>query len=282
MSKKASSDSCRFQVNSAICIGCGECVEDCVAEILELRDGRPQVKAGEESNGLACQHCLAICPVGAASVLGLSPANSDLLPETMPSFQPVDFLVRARRSVRRFSERPVPVEVIRKLIDLAAYAPTGVNTQGRLFTVLAEPGAMNRFRRTTMTAILKAEKRGGMPEAWDWLPDLVRKWENGGKDEVFRNAPHLLVISNHQDAPCVQPDGFIAMSYFDLLAQASGIGTVWGGIPYALISSVCPELQVALELPSEQEFVYCMMFGYPEVNYRRTVQRKAENVHFLR
>ena len=276
-----SEDSCRFTVDYAKCSGCGECAADCVAEIIEMRDGKPEIPPDKRGDGLACQHCLAVCPSGAVSVSGVNLAGS--LPLGVTDFAPgaLELLVRGRRSVRRFEQRPIPENVIRELLDAAAHAPTGVNAMRRRFTVIADPCVMGRFRETTMDAILAAEKRGTIPERWDWLPDSAREWRKSGKDEVFRNSPHLLVASCHQDAPCPVPDGLIAMSYFELLAQSRGIGTVWGGIPHALISVIAPELRRPLSLPDDHVVVYAMMFGFPAVRYFRTARKAAEDVHFV-
>ncbi|MDR1519640.1 MAG: nitroreductase family protein [Planctomycetota bacterium] len=275
-------DACQFKVDYAKCVACGECAADCVAEIISPRgDGKPEIAPDQLANGIGCQHCLTICPTGAASALGLDPAKS--LPLDGADFAPgsLDLLIRGRRSIRRFSREPVPKKLIRELLAAAAHAPTGVNAMRRRFTVIADPCAMDRFRETTMSAILAAEKRGPLPEVWDWLPDSAREWRKSGKDEVFRNAPHLLAVSAHRDSPCPQPDGLIAMSYFDLLAQSRGVGTVWGGMPYAIVETIAPELRGRLELPEDHILAYIMMFGFPAARHRRTAQRLPEDVHWL-
>ncbi|MDR2391710.1 MAG: nitroreductase family protein [Planctomycetota bacterium] len=278
---ESDNDACRFTVDPEKCVGCGECAADCIAEIIDLQDSKPEIAPDQRANGIGCQHCLTICPTGAVSVLGLNPADS--LPLDQPEFFPtaLDILMRGRRSIRRFRQEQVPEKLIRELLGAIAHAPTGVNAMRRRFTVIASPVAMDSFRKTTMAAILDAEKRGDIPEYWDWLPDSAREWQNGGKDEVFRGAPHLLVVSSHKDSPCPQPDAFIAMSYFDLLAQSRGVGTVWGGIPYALIGMIAPELRQPLGIPEDHVFVYAMMFGFPEVRHWRSAQRLPEDIHWI-
>jgi nitroreductase len=81
----------------------------------------------------------------------------------------------------------------------------------------------------------------------------------------------LLVVSARETAPCGAQDVVLALSYFDLLAQSSGLGTTWCGcLDFA--SRAVPEIRDILGLGSDTPF-YGMMFGYPAVRYFRTVQR---------
>ena len=58
------------------CIHCGLCSKDCIAAVISIDENKnPQVVAPQRCIG--CQHCLAVCPVGAISFCGKSPENSD-------------------------------------------------------------------------------------------------------------------------------------------------------------------------------------------------------------
>lgn len=286
-------DSCRFTVDLEKCIGCGACARDCVAGIIVVRGGKPHVPPESAGDGIGCQHCLAVCPVGAASVLGLSPEDSIPLnkpggpgrpggPEEAgrPAFAPdaLALLVKARRSVRQFSPEPVPRDLLDRLLAEAAYAPTGVNSLSRRVAVIRDPAVMDAFRCRAAETL--AVKKAEIPEQLSWLVDMAEGWLSGGPDELFRSAPHLLVLSAPKDAPCPTQDCLIEMAYFDLLAQANGVGTVWAGIVHWLLQAL-PELQRVLGIPDGHLCVYAMMFGLPKTRYARTVQRAAENIAFI-
>lgn len=53
--------------------------------------------------------------------------------------QSVDEVISARRSVRAFLGRPVPPSLVREILDVAARAPSGVNTQPWKVHVLTGP-----------------------------------------------------------------------------------------------------------------------------------------------
>ncbi|MDR1612463.1 MAG: nitroreductase family protein, partial [Planctomycetota bacterium] len=165
-----------------------------------------------------------------------------------------------------------------KLLDCAAYAPTGVNNMSRRLAVIRDPKIMDDFRRRS--AELLSAKKAEIPENLGWLADLAEGWLSGGRDELFRSAPHLVVTSAPKDAPCPVQDCIIEMAYFDLLAQAHGVGTVWVGMVYWMLTAL-PELRRLVGIPEDHQLVYAMMFGMPEARYRRTVQRRPENIAFI-
>src|SRR6058998_1815949 len=58
-------------------------------------------------------------------------------------------LIRRRRMVRRFEQRPIPDEVLRRVLEPARHAPSGGFSQGFDFIVLAKPEELAWFYRTT-------------------------------------------------------------------------------------------------------------------------------------
>lgn len=59
------------------------------------------------------------------------------------------------------------------------------------------------------------------------------------------------------------------------MAQARGIGTVWCGLLYWALLYVMPDLLPRLGIPETHTLGYAMLFGPPDVAYRRTVQHDS-------
>ena len=57
-----------------------------------------------------------------------------------------DALVQRRRTVRDFSDRPVPRAVIEAAIRAAGSAPSGANQQPWHFAAVSDPGTKRRIR----------------------------------------------------------------------------------------------------------------------------------------
>ena len=268
----------QFHVDETRCIACGLCVEDCVSGVLAIQDGKAAMSANSGFGCVGCQHCLAVCPVGAVSVMGVNP--DDVTTAKEPALDPaaLDLFVRRRRSIRKFSKEPVTPELLDRILAGIGYAPTGVNSMMRHFTVIRDPEVMNRFRKKC--AELLISKGNELAPEWRWFVDAAQEVLQGGRDAMFRGAPHIIFATVPKEAPCGLQDCLIALSYFDILAQANGVGTTWAGIAYWMLSSV-PEMRAILGIPGDHVIGYALLFGMPAISYPRAVRRTIENVRFI-
>jgi iodotyrosine deiodinase len=95
-----------------------------------------------------------------------------------------------RRTVRDFSDKPVPKEVIEQIILTASTAPSGAHKQPWTFCVVSDPEIKKQIR-------IEAEKEeyesyhGRMPE--EWLNDL-RPLQTDWKKEFLDIAPYLIIL----------------------------------------------------------------------------------------
>ena len=229
---------------------------------------------------MRCLHCLTVCPVGAISILGHSPAESKVLKGNLPAPEQVATLMKGRRSVRRYIRKDVDPMLLRRVLDAAAHAPTGVNARKLWVTVIDDLEVMDDFRREVYQRLENLVRENRMPENprrrfFTTAPEL---WRNG-LDPIFRQAPHCILVSNAVDAPCREQDSLIYLSYFELMAQSAGLGTVWCGLLYWCLRLVLPELLPRLGIPETHELGYAMLFGAPAVHYLRTAERGPAAIH---
>ena len=98
--------------------------------------------------------------------------------------------MRIRRSVRQFSEAPVPRDVVRECLRTAGTAPSGAHMQPWRFVVVSDPEVKRRIRQ-------EAEKRerafyGGLAgDEWlDALAPLGTKWQK----PFLTQAPYLIAV----------------------------------------------------------------------------------------
>jgi nitroreductase len=99
-------------------------------------------------------------------------------------------LCNRRRSVREFSNKPVPQELIETLIATAGTAPSGANKQPWKFVLVDDPELKKQIR----IAAEKEEKESyerRMPQ--DWLDDLEPLGTDWHK-EFLEVAPYLIVV----------------------------------------------------------------------------------------
>jgi nitroreductase/NAD-dependent dihydropyrimidine dehydrogenase PreA subunit len=269
-----------FIVNEQRCTRCGLCVADCPARIIAMEEGGfPFIAPEKEASCYRCQHCLAVCPTAAVSILGLKPEDSRLLAGNYPDPAQLETLIKGRRSVRRYRDENLDPALLQHLLEVAWHAPTGVNARQVRFTVVDDREKLDRIRAEVMTGLARLVRANALPEGREFFADFVRVWEEKGQDILFRGAPHLLVASAPQTVACPLQDCMIALSYFELFAQANGVGTVWDGLAKWAISELVPETKKTLGIPEDHLLGYCMVFGWPAVQYARTVQHGPAIIH---
>ncbi|WP_419785557.1 nitroreductase family protein [Pseudodesulfovibrio sp.] len=262
-----------FKADSEKCIGCGACVRDCFAHVLEAdADGVPYVLPEREELCIECQHCLAVCPTGAVSIFGLDPDDSLPLKGNMPDPGKMETLIMGRRSIRHYKKEGVDPALIHHLLEVASHAPTAVNLRPATLTVVDDPAAMDRLRKAAMDAAMQRLNDGTLPAGYERMGDYFRDAEPD-EDVIFRGAPHVLIATAPKTALAPMADCHIVMSYFDLLASSHGLGTVWDGIARAFIDAICPELRELLGIPADHVVACVMAFGKSAVKHHRTVQR---------
>ncbi|MGL1864204.1 MAG: nitroreductase family protein [Pseudodesulfovibrio sp.] len=261
-----------FSIDEETCIKCGECAEDCPASVIELGDGFPAIDPEKEENCIQCQHCLTVCPTASLSILGLSPEDSIPLKGNYPDPEKVETLMLGRRSTRRYKEEPVDPALVERMMDVVQNAPTGVNRRSTRLTLVEDKAAMDALRTATYEEIRKVVEAEALPPGLEFFGGMLKAWDKG-KDIIYRGAPQFLVASAPTDNPSGPADTLIALSYFEILANSYGVGTVWDGYAKWALTVVAPKAAEILNIPEDHTIGYMMAFGMPAVKYYRTVQR---------
>ena len=166
-------------------------------------------------------------------------------------------LVLSRKSVRGYDgSKPVPNEVLTRILDAGRFAPSAKNLQPWKFLVIQSPEMLDTVR-----------------------PCYEREW--------FRQAPVILVVKGDRNAAWVrssdswnslETDLAIAMDHIVLAAQAEGIATCW-------ISAFDPVLlHKVLHLTPDEDIFAITPLGYASADAEtRPKTRKPfdEVVEFL-
>ncbi len=125
--------------------------------------------------------------------------------------------LRRRRTVRDFSDRPLPQGVIEECLRAAATAPSGANMQPWHFVVVTEPEVKRRIR-----AAAEAEERafygGRAPD--EWLEALAPLGTDADKP-FLEQAPCLIAIFAQSHG--VRADGSTYKHYY--VSESVGIAT---------------------------------------------------------
>lgn len=270
------------------CVGCGKCIKVCPGSVLYMgEDKRPHIKDFKEFgwNGCwRCEHCLAVCPKGAVSILDHRPEESIKAPDPYKAAYIMDSIVVNRRSCRRYQKRNVPTEVIDDVISKLANAPNGGNKQLVEYTLINDIDQMAHFRNLAYGEMERLAKKGVYPSGFGKKAyEDMKRWEDTVRpDMLFCGAPHILI----PHAPLGQgepvQDVIIAGTYFELMCSARGLGTVMMTFPLSVLE-LMPEIRAMLEIPEEHYVGMIIGFGYPQIPYVRGTQRCVDRkrIHCL-
>ncbi|HRH99616.1 MAG TPA: nitroreductase family protein [Saprospiraceae bacterium] len=98
--------------------------------------------------------------------------------------------IQKRRSVREFSSRPIPIDLVNSILQSAGSAPSGANKQPWTFCVVSDP----KIKREIRIAAEKEELENyesRMSE--EWLRDLAPLGTDW-KKPFLEDAPYLIVV----------------------------------------------------------------------------------------
>lgn len=268
-------------VDTDKCIHCRQCIKVCSSVCL-YEDEQGVVRMKEEADGIfgwggcyRCQHCMAVCPVGAVSIFDKKPEMA-MKPELAASPVQLEALMRNRRAIRGYLDKEVPRTLIDSMLRVLGNVPTGSNRQSIEFSVVYEKRQMDIFRRLVRDEAFRLAERGIYPGAFSKkdfeLQVAMEPYRNPG-DMFFVNAPHILIVHSPKGKATWRVDPSLAVAWFDLLCAANGLGSIIMTYPVGALSKM-PEIRKLLNISEERHFDCMIGFGYPDVRYVRGVQRE--------
>lgn len=267
-----------FEVNIEKCIGCGLCIKDCFARDIELIDRKAKIK---NITCFKCGHCIAVCPVGAVStdeynmndVVEYEKNSFSIEPETLLNF------IKFERTVRQFKDKDVESEKILKIIEAGRFTQTASNAQNVNYVVVKNEiqevrkiileTLNNQGKHLLENSTNPLYKRYG--EMWikmynDFISDPL------GVDNLFFKVPVLIIVTSEHIL-----NAGLASANMKLMIDALGLGAVFSGF-FTRACEGNSRIKEFLGIDENQNIVTCMVIGYPDVKYSRTVPRKIPNI----
>ena len=168
-----------------------------------------------------------------------------------------------RRTVRHFSDREVPVEIIEKAIKAAGTAPNGANLQPWHFVVVSDPGIKKKIR----VEAEKAEKEFYEEKApQEWL-DVLEPLGTDENKPFLETAPYLIVIfsKNYE----IDADGSRVKNYYVKESVGIATGMLITALHHAGLATLTHTpnpmrfLNEVLGRPSNERAYLILVTGYP-------------------
>lgn len=203
---------------------------------------------------------------------------------TMPPME-LREVVRRRRMVRRFNpDRPVPPEVLGRVLDHARRGPSAGFSQGTDLLVLSRPPDVERWWRTTVPGW---REPGSAPDRWlrgvSTAPCLVVLLSDPGA-YLERYAEPDKGRADRDPAAWPVPWWDVDTGMAALLALLTAVDEGLGALLFGVPADRADEVREAFGIPADRRLVGVVALGYavprpPSGSARRGRRPVAEVVH---
>ncbi len=183
--------------------------------------------------------------------------------------------IYVRRSVRNYTNKAVPDDVLLEIIKAGIYAPTARNQQLWRFAVITNKDEIDRYadrakqlwQNNIPLKVAAALGIGGK--------DLSRyaKMLSSPAVHLFHHAPALVFIFAPK-ARLINEDCACAAENMMLSARSMGIGSCWIGLAGPLGSD--KKTLSELNVPKGHRLMATLVFGYPTNDVRKAPERNED------
>ncbi|MCJ7651834.1 MAG: nitroreductase family protein [Candidatus Lokiarchaeota archaeon] len=242
---------------------------------------------------IECGKCVAVCPV---NVIRLKNHQNETLIDVpaideLPSFESLSKLFKTRRSRRQFKDKPVPKDIIEKILDVAGrYSATGDNQENVYFTVVQDREILKRLSNECTAQVRNVVEKYEDPQGRESLasvfdpsmmqkikeviPSFKRKLklvESG--EEVWRWDAEIIILHSPKDSISLIENCSLAASQIMLAAETLGLGTCSLGYINTFLNQF-RSISKGVKLPIKHAAGYTLAIGYPKAHYYRIPARK--------
>lgn len=173
-------------------------------------------------------------------------------------------IVNDRRSIRKFSKKPVDIDVVKKCIESAGTAPSGAHTEPWTFCLIKSDNIKSQIRE-----LIENEEYTNYAQRMSkqWTTDLKPLKTNHIK-EYLTDAPYIILVFKQTYG--LRADGAKKVHYYNEVSCAISVGILLCALQSAGLSSLTttplncgPALRVLLNRPQNEKLMVVLPVGYP-------------------
>jgi glutathione peroxidase-family protein len=160
---------------------------------------------------------------------------------------PVLSSIMARRSIRKYLDKPVEHEKLEVIVKCGINAPSGMNRQPWIVRVVEDQKLI-----ADVTEVYKQENAEQVKRDKDFK-------------NMFRNAPNLICVCTPANGGGELDAGLLGENIM-LAAQSMGLGTccLGGPVRFLLSNEKCKFFLDRLDIPANYKLNYIIAIGYPD------------------
>ena len=115
-----------------------------------------------------------------------------------------------RRSVKKYIDKPVPIELVEAVVKAGTYAPSGMNMQSPMIIAVTDKKMRDRLSRINLEIVVGRNLT-----------------TSSGHNDPFYGAPVVLVVLARKDIGTHVYDGSLVMENMMIAANSLGLGSCW-------------------------------------------------------
>ncbi|MBI4765587.1 MAG: nitroreductase family protein [Deltaproteobacteria bacterium] len=210
-------------------------------------------------------------------------------------FKELEELIKTRKSIRRWQEKPVPESLLLKAVELATWAPNGGNVQNWHFYIITSPKTINAIADAVQASV-------DLMASWPEVEEFGDTFKNYSRfSTFFRSAPAAIAVASSryqsladrllEKREKVDPkaremrdwrnvaDSRIqstsaGIAYLLLILHQMGLGATWMTGPMQAAGAI----QNILKVKPGWELVTFIPVGYPNDQERPRSRKPVEEV----
>jgi len=188
--------------------------------------------------------------------------------------------IKARRSVRKFTEQPVAKEDLALILEAGAYAPSGGNCQGTHFLVLQGREKIDELRMTVVNEFAKLDEESDQYRGYAFAINRARN-EGAGYDFTY-GAPAFVVLANKKSYGNAMADCALAAENMFLQAAAMGIGSCYvNQVHWMTDNEKVREVLQGMGMAEDEKVYLCISLGYSGMGEQPPLERFGNPVTWV-
>jgi len=281
------------------------CVEVCPNKILTKNEvGEKAYRPERVETCFKCGQCMAVCDTKSVLIDGLS-YETDFF--ELPHQYEQDAikksfydLIITRRAIRNFKNKPVPRELLEKIVEAISFAPpsfpplrtniivvqnTELIRQALPFMINFYERLLKMMKNVIIRFFIRKEVGNKKFKMMQYhlvplLKSRIPALKEGTEDTLTRNAPAIILFLADKNGEDINQDISIAATYGVLSAHSLGLGgSIMDIIPPAINKDKV--LKNMFGIPDEQEVITSMIVGYSKYKYQRGIKRNLKEIRWI-
>lgn len=173
------------------------------------------------------------------------------------SINPTVSSIFSRYSCRKYTEKPIPQEILDTILECGRVAPCGGNNQSTSFYVIAARDILDKLIALVEKEFAAKELRDDLYKS---LKTTIRLSKKGGYDFTYK-APILVVLTNKKGYDNAMADAVSANMSMMIAATSLGLGSCYLNQLHWLDDSEI--LRSFLEISNDETICCTLGLGYP-------------------